>query len=112
MQLLINLLKDEIWGMDAAKAFQVLSSENELLNKSNHAIIRLLHKQRFFMFVFPQIVSSASSQTISSGSLPIPSFIGIFSYNSDTIELSDSIIKHNIQHSERDSSPRTSHLTS
>ena len=78
MQLFVDLLKDETWGMDAAKVFRVISSEDELLNKSNHAIIRLLHKQRFFMFVFPQIVSSASSQTINSGSHPIPSFTASF----------------------------------
>jgi DNA repair/transcription protein MET18/MMS19 len=74
VQLLVNLLKDEKWGMDAARAFQAISSEDDLLNKSNHVVIRLLHKQRIFMFVFPQIVSTASSQGIDTGSPPIPSF--------------------------------------
>lgn len=67
VQLLIDLLKDEKWGMAAARAFHIISSEDDLLNKSNHAVIRLLHKQRFFMFVFPQVVSNASSQSEDSG---------------------------------------------
>jgi DNA repair/transcription protein MET18/MMS19 len=53
--------------MDAAKAFQVIASDDDLLNKSNHAVIRLLHKQRFFMYVFPRLVESASSQGDDSG---------------------------------------------
>ena len=61
LQLLIELLQDEKWGIDAAKAFQTISSEDDILNKLNHAVIRLLHKQRFFMFVFPKIVDTANS---------------------------------------------------
>ena len=78
MQLFIDLLKDEKWGMDAAKAFQIISSEDDLLNKSNHAVIRLLHKQRFFMFVFPQLVSNAASQNDESGTSPSPIYFGFF----------------------------------
>lgn len=60
MQLLIDLLPDEKWGLDAARAFQVITSEDDLLNKSNHAVIRLLYKQRFFAFVFPKLLGHAS----------------------------------------------------
>jgi hypothetical protein len=63
-------LPDEKWGVDAARAFQVITSDDVLLNKSNHAVIRLLHKQRFFMFVFPKLVGSASSQSDHSGISP------------------------------------------
>lgn len=67
LQLLIDLLQDEKWGIDAAKSFQTISSDDDLLNKSNHAIIRLLHKQRFFMFVFSKIVGTANSLGDDSG---------------------------------------------
>ena len=67
LQLLIELLPDEKWGMDAAKAFQTISSDDDLLNKLNHAVIRLLHKQRFFMFVFPKIVGTANSLSDDAG---------------------------------------------
>lgn len=60
VQLLIDLLPDEKWGLDAARAFQVITSEDDLLNKSNHAVIRLLYKQRFFAFVFPKLLGNAS----------------------------------------------------
>ena len=62
VQLLLDLLSDEKWGIDAARAFQTITSDDDLLNKANHAVIRLLHKQRFFMYVFPKLVESASSQ--------------------------------------------------
>jgi DNA repair/transcription protein MET18/MMS19 len=60
IQLLIDLLSDEKWGMDAAKAFEIITSEDDSLNKYNHAIIRLLYKQRFFNFVFSKLKGQAS----------------------------------------------------
>jgi DNA repair/transcription protein MET18/MMS19 len=67
LQLLIDLLPDEKWGSDAAKAFQTISGDDDTLNKLNHTVIRLLYKQRFFMFVFPKIVGAANSLTNDSG---------------------------------------------
>jgi DNA repair/transcription protein MET18/MMS19 len=57
----LDLLLDEKWGKDAAKSFQTITSDDDLLNKSNHAVIRLLHKQRFFNFVFPKLVQNAKA---------------------------------------------------
>jgi len=76
LQILIDLLPDEKWGADAAKGFQTITADDDLLNKANHAIIRLLHKQRFFMYVFPKLVGNASSQTGDSGM----SFPKLYSY--------------------------------
>jgi DNA repair/transcription protein MET18/MMS19 len=61
IQVLLDLLQDEKWGKDAAKAFQTITSDDDLLNKSNHAVVRLLHKQRFFNFVFPTLVQNAKA---------------------------------------------------
>jgi hypothetical protein len=62
VQLLVDLLQDEKWGSDAAKAFQIITSDDELLNKANHTVIRLLYKQRLFNHIFPKLVTSAASQ--------------------------------------------------
>jgi DNA repair/transcription protein MET18/MMS19 len=61
IQVILDLLLDEKWGKDAAKSFQTITSDDDLLNKSNHAVIRLLHKQRFFNFVFPKLVQHAKA---------------------------------------------------
>jgi len=56
---MLDLLRDEKWGKDAGRAFQTITSDDELISKSNHAVIRLLYKQRFFNFVFPKLVQNA-----------------------------------------------------
>lgn len=98
VQLLLDLLPDEKWGIDAARAFQTITSDDDLLNKANHAVIRILHKQRFFMYVFPKLVESASSQNDSSMTIQV-----VTNY-SCSIEFSDRIVKYYRQHLKRDPS--------
>lgn len=104
VQLLLDLLPDEKWGIDAAKAFQIITSDDDLLNKSNHAVIRLLHKQRFFMFVFPKLVENVSSQNINDSGNTSTHFLlfSVFVFcilliDSHAIELPDCIIKYHRQ---------------
>jgi DNA repair/transcription protein MET18/MMS19 len=67
LDLFIGLVPNEKWGVGAASAFQVIVGEDDLLNKANHAVIRLLYKQRFFATVFPKIVQNANSLSDDSG---------------------------------------------
>lgn len=99
VQLLVDLLPDEKWGRDAGHAFQIITSEDDLLNKPNHIVTRLLHKQRFFMFVFPKLVGTASSHNEDSGSI-----IEITANESRKIKFPHRFIKHNREYSERDTS--------
>src|SRR5208282_6270053 len=89
------------WGIDAARAFQTITSDDDLLNKANHAVIRLLHKQRFFMYVFPKLVESASSQNDSGMTVQVVTKF------SCSIEFSDCVVKYYRQHPKRDPSSRT-----
>ncbi|OLL26490.1 MMS19 nucleotide excision repair [Neolecta irregularis DAH-3] len=40
---------------DTAAGFALLSQDHEILNPTNHAVIRILHKQRFFVFCLPRL---------------------------------------------------------
>lgn len=53
--------------MDAAQAFQVIASDDDLLNKSNHVMLRLLYKQQLFMYVFPRLAGHESQRNNESG---------------------------------------------
>jgi hypothetical protein len=97
VQLLVDLLQDEKWGSDAAKAFQIITSDDELLNKANHAVIRLLHKQRFFNHVFPKLVTNAASQKDDTSTL----IENLTNYSS--ILLLDRTVEYDRQHPERNS---------
>lgn len=63
---LISLLSDPTYGVVSAQGFAVLLGEDELLNKQNYAIQRLLSKQKMFMLVVPKLVEGfkAADQSI------------------------------------------------
>lgn len=63
------------------------------------------------MFVFPQLVSNASSQNDESGTSLSPIYFWFFSYGSYPFKLSYCIIKYHIQHPERNPPSRTSSVT-
>ncbi|KAH0545058.1 hypothetical protein FGG08_000829 [Glutinoglossum americanum] len=52
---LLDYLKDSKHGRQTARAFAILLADDELLSKSNYAVIRLLHKQRLFTYCLPKI---------------------------------------------------------
>lgn len=53
---LVDLLSDPTYGSMAARGFAVLLGEDELLNKQNYAVQRLLSKQKIFFLVVPKLV--------------------------------------------------------
>jgi DNA repair/transcription protein MET18/MMS19 len=52
---LLDYLKDTKHGRHTARAFAILLSDDELLSRPNYAVIRLLHKQRLFVYCLPKI---------------------------------------------------------
>ncbi|KAH0562369.1 hypothetical protein GP486_002935 [Trichoglossum hirsutum] len=63
---LLDYLNDARHGRQTARAFAILLADDELLSKPNHAVIRLLHKQRLFSYCLPKIADGfqAASATI------------------------------------------------
>ncbi|KAF8421458.1 RNAPII transcription regulator C-terminal-domain-containing protein [Tirmania nivea] len=55
---LIDLLSDPTYGSMVAPRFAVLLGEDELLNKQNYAVERLLSKQKIFFLVVPKLVKA------------------------------------------------------
>ena len=55
---LVDLLSDPTYGSMAARGFAVLLGEDEFLNKQNHAVQRLLSKQKIFFLVIPKLVEA------------------------------------------------------
>jgi DNA repair/transcription protein MET18/MMS19 len=53
---LVDLLGHPTFGAMAARGFAVLLGEDELLNKDNHAVVRMLYKQRTFATCVPKLV--------------------------------------------------------
>lgn len=53
---LIDLLGNPAYGSMASRGFGVLLGEDELLNKENHAMVRMLAKQRVFSQCVPKLV--------------------------------------------------------
>jgi DNA repair/transcription protein MET18/MMS19 len=56
VQKLVNLLDNPRFGQTVSRGFSVLLGEDELLNKENHAVVRMLFKQRTFMLCVPNII--------------------------------------------------------
>ena len=54
---LLTLLAHPTWGQSTARGFTILLSTDDLLSRANHAIIRLLHKQRLFNHCAPLLAS-------------------------------------------------------
>ncbi|KAF8250485.1 ARM repeat-containing protein [Wilcoxina mikolae CBS 423.85] len=52
----ISLLAHPVFGAIASRGFSVLLDEDEFLNKSNHAVVRMLYKQRTFAQCVPRLV--------------------------------------------------------
>jgi len=102
IQVMLDLLRDEKWGKDAGRAFQTIAGDDDLVNKSNHAVIRLLHKQRFFSFVFPKLVQNA--RAIEDEGIVYPLKVPYTRY---TIELPDRPLSHHCQHPQRTPPPWT-----
>jgi len=53
---LVDILAHPTFGATAARGFAVLLGEDELLNKDNHAVVRMLYKQRTFATCVPKLV--------------------------------------------------------
>lgn len=71
---LVTLLSHPTYGVTASKGFAaLLGDDDDFLTKANHAVMRLLTKQRIFAFCVPRIVEgfkAADSCTLPS--LPSP----------------------------------------
>lgn len=68
---LIDLLGNKEYGSMASRGFGVLLGEDELLKKENHAVVRLLAKQRVFSQCVPKLVEGFKCTAPGN----IPSFI-------------------------------------
>lgn len=71
---LVSLLALPDLGVPASRGFAVLLGEDEFLNRANHAVVRLLYKQRTFAQCVPRIVEGfkAADSGIASPSSPPP----------------------------------------
>ncbi|EJD43759.1 ARM repeat-containing protein [Auricularia subglabra TFB-10046 SS5] len=61
VELLFGLFPDPDVGWDASKALGNVGGQPDVLNKKNHAVIRILHAQRFFNAILPRILTGAKS---------------------------------------------------
>lgn len=52
----VSLLAHPVFGTTASRGFSVLLDEDEFLNKLNHAVVRMLYKQRTFAQCVPLLV--------------------------------------------------------
>ncbi|KAI9824266.1 MAG: hypothetical protein M1832_002073 [Thelocarpon impressellum] len=55
---LIRILAHYTHGASAGRGFSILLAPDDLINKPNHVIVRLLHRQRLFAHCVPQLASS------------------------------------------------------
>ncbi|KAF3919588.1 hypothetical protein ABW20_dc0103300 [Dactylellina cionopaga] len=53
---LLELLGNDALGPNVGRGFEVLLSDDPLLCKENHAVVRLLSKQKLFVFCIPKLV--------------------------------------------------------
>ncbi|KAJ6257724.1 hypothetical protein Dda_7512 [Drechslerella dactyloides] len=53
---LMELLDSEAFGATVGRGFEVLLSDDSLLCKENHAVVRMLSKQKLFVFCIPKLV--------------------------------------------------------
>ncbi|KAF3938488.1 hypothetical protein ABW19_dt0205283 [Dactylella cylindrospora] len=58
---LLELLDSEALGATVGRGFEVLLSDDPLLSKENYAVIRLLSKQKLFVFCVPKLVEGFKS---------------------------------------------------
>ncbi|EWC45959.1 hypothetical protein DRE_04752 [Drechslerella stenobrocha 248] len=52
---LLELLDDEGLGVTVGRGFEVLLSDDPLLSKENYAVVRLLSKQKLFVYCIPKL---------------------------------------------------------
>ncbi|KAK0239096.1 ARM repeat-containing protein [Armillaria nabsnona] len=57
---LFGVFGDESIGWDAAKAIGQVVEPGDVLSKSNHAVIKILHVQRFVSKILPRIIAGAN----------------------------------------------------
>lgn len=55
--LILNMLEDEHSGSDIARGFQIIIGDDPLLSRSNHCSIKLLHKQKFYGYAVPSLLT-------------------------------------------------------
>ncbi|XP_033632616.1 MMS19 nucleotide excision repair protein homolog isoform X2 [Asterias rubens] len=61
---LIDLFEDEVLGLTAAKGFFVILDETEdVLNLASHADVKLMYRQRFFLYLLPNIIDGHGKTT-------------------------------------------------
>jgi DNA repair/transcription protein MET18/MMS19 len=58
---LMTLLSHPSLGIATARSFATLLAPDDVISKANHAVIRLLHRQRLFTYCVPVLVSSFRS---------------------------------------------------
>lgn len=58
---LVGLLSNESLGSITSRGFEVLLFDDELMNKENFGVVRLLAKQRLFTFCSPKLVGGFKS---------------------------------------------------
>lgn len=63
---LLDLLSHPSLGPPTARAFAILLAPDDLICKDNHAVIRLLHKQRLFDHCVPRLVEGLRQHTSTS----------------------------------------------
>ncbi|KAK9493192.1 Dos2-interacting transcription regulator of RNA-Pol-II-domain-containing protein [Lipomyces doorenjongii] len=63
VDLVLQLLRDESFGRCASKTCGILIADDEILDKSNFVIVRLLSKQQYFSYSIQRIVDGFNSST-------------------------------------------------
>ncbi|KAK9467232.1 Dos2-interacting transcription regulator of RNA-Pol-II-domain-containing protein [Lipomyces arxii] len=63
VDLSLELLRDPVMGTYASKACGIFISDDEIVDKSNHVIVRLLAKQQYFSYSVQKIVDGFNSCT-------------------------------------------------
>ncbi len=53
---LVDLLPDPEFGREAAESIETLIGDDMMLSKENHAVVKLLHRQKFFAYCVPDLM--------------------------------------------------------
>ena len=104
---LIDLFEDEVLGLTAAKGFFVILDETEdVLNLASHADVKLMYRQRFFLYLLPNIIDGHGKTT------PGKSFISIINLIINVLFKSENLIWGLFFHSRKENKLSPSPLQS
>ncbi|KAK9345583.1 Dos2-interacting transcription regulator of RNA-Pol-II-domain-containing protein [Lipomyces starkeyi] len=63
VDLVLQLLRDKSFGRAASKTCGILIADDEIVDRSNFVIVRLLAKQQYFSYCIPKLVDGFNSST-------------------------------------------------